>query len=244
MAPLLELDSVSKSFGGVQVIDQLSVCLEEGQALGVVGPNGAGKTTMFNLITGVVWADSGHIRLDARDITHKPRYERTKYGIGRTFQIPRPFEKMTVFENVLVGASHGRGESERASYERAYIALEQAGLLNRANVAAGSLPLLERKRMELARALATEPRILLLDEIAGGLTEAEVQVLIETIRRLRAQGITIMWIEHIVNALLAVVDWIVAIHFGKKLIEGEPQTVMCSPELQDVYLGSEPVCAS
>jgi branched-chain amino acid transport system ATP-binding protein len=238
---LLETTNLSKSFGGVLVIDDLSVALEEGTALGVVGPNGAGKTTLFNLITGAHHPDAGTVVFAGVDITHRPKYERSRQGMGRTFQIPRPFEKMTVFENVLVGATHGRGQRERVSYAGAVRALEQAGMLHRANVLAGSLPLLDRKRLELARALAVQPKILLLDEIAGGLTEPEVKVLIEQIRRLRADGVTIIWIEHIVNALLAVVDRIVAINFGRKLIEGEPRTVMNSPELHDVYLGSEEV---
>ncbi|MCL4367691.1 MAG: ABC transporter ATP-binding protein [Actinobacteria bacterium] len=238
---LLETTNLSKSFGGVVVIDDLSVALEEGTALGVVGPNGAGKTTLFNLITGTYHPDAGRVVFAGVDITHRPKYERSRQGMGRTFQIPRPFEKMTVFENVLVGATHGRGQRERVSYACAVSALEQAGMLHRANMLAGSLPLLDRKRLELARVLAVQPRVLLLDEIAGGLTEPEVKVLIEQIRRLRSEGVTIIWIEHIVNALLAVVDRIVAINFGRKLIEGDPRTVMNSPELHDVYLGSEPV---
>jgi branched-chain amino acid transport system ATP-binding protein len=238
---LLETTNLSKSFGGVVVIDDLSVALEEGTALGVVGPNGAGKTTLFNLITGTYHPDAGKVVFAGVDITHRPKYERSRQGMGRTFQIPRPFEKMTVFENVLVGATHGRGRRERVSYACAVSALEQAGMLHRANSLAGSLPLLDRKRLELARALAVQPKVLLLDEIAGGLTEPEVKVLIEQIKRLRSEGVTIIWIEHIVNALLAVVDRIVAINFGRKLIEGDPRTVMSSPELHDVYLGSEAV---
>jgi branched-chain amino acid transport system ATP-binding protein len=244
MTPILELVDASKSFGGVKVIDQLSVSLEKGQALGVVGPNGAGKTTMLNLITGVVRLDSGRVLVEGQDITNSERHARVQHGVARTFQIPRPFEKMTVFENALVAGAHGRGTTEGASYQCAVDALERVGLLHRANIPAGSLTLLERKRLELARALATEPRILLLDEIAGGLTEAEVRSLIETIRDLWSQGISIVWIEHIVHALLAVVDRIVCIHFGRKLLEGDPENVMCSPEVQDVYLGSEPVCQS
>jgi branched-chain amino acid transport system ATP-binding protein len=166
------------------------------------------------------------------------RHERCRAGIGRTFQIPKPFSGMTVFENVLVGATHGRNMKERASYDHCIDILEITGLHKKVNVLAGSLTLLDRKRLELARALATDPKILLLDEIAGGLTEHEVQSLIETIRQLRTQGITIIWIEHIVHALLAVVDRLMAIDFGHLIAEGDPKTVINSPEVRDVYTGS------
>ena len=236
---ILALDAVSKSYGSIKVVDDLSVSLQEGEALGVVGPNGAGKTTMLNLITGVVALDRGRILFAGADITTSPPHVRCRGGIGRTFQVPRPFEEMTVFENVLVGATHGRKKSERASYDTSAYALERAGLLTRANALAGSLTLLERKRLELARALATEPRVLLLDEIAGGLTEMEVQELIGTVKNLRSEGISIIWIEHIVHALLAVVDRLLAVDFGHKVAEGDPQTVINSREVQDVYMGTE-----
>jgi len=239
MTAILELDAVSKSYGAIKVVDELSVSLQTGEALGLVGPNGAGKTTMLNLITGVVGMDGGRIVFDGSDITGLSPHQRCRRGIGRTFQIPRPFEDMTVFENVLVGATHGRKKSERASYDTSAYALERTGLLARANALAGSLTLLERKRLELARALATEPRVLLLDEIAGGLTEMEVQELIGTVKDLRSEGISIIWIEHIVHALLAVVDRLLAVDFGRKVAEGDPETVINSREVQDVYLGTE-----
>jgi branched-chain amino acid transport system ATP-binding protein len=222
------------------VIDDLSISVNYGEALGIVGPNGAGKTTWFNLITGAVHADSGKVVFEGKDITHLARHERCRVGIGRTFQIPRPFVGMTVFENVLVGATHGRGMAERASYDRCMEVLEMTGLVKKVNVLAGSLTLLERKRLELARALATDPKLLLLDEIAGGLTEAEVVDLIEEIKKLRSTGITIVWIEHIVHALLAVVDRISVIQFGRNLCEGEPHQVMNSPEVQACYMGGTP----
>lgn len=239
MTIVLALEGVCKSFGGVRVIDDLSVSLAEGEALGVVGPNGAGKTTMLNLVTGIERADTGRIVFDTKDVTRWSPGHRCRAGLGRTYQVPRPFGGMTVFENVLVGATHGRGKAERASYAKAAEAVERSGLEKKANVVASALPLLDRKRLELARALATEPRVLLLDEIAGGLTDSEVHALIETIRSLRGEGISIIWIEHIVHALLAVVDRLVAIDFGRKLIEGDPRVVMASPEVQDVYLGAE-----
>jgi branched-chain amino acid transport system ATP-binding protein len=236
----LETRDLHKSFGGVLVIDDLSISVEHGEALGIVGPNGAGKTTWFNLVTGAVHADSGKVIFEGRDITHESRHGRCRLGIGRTFQIPKPFSGMTVFENVLVGATHGRNKSERTSYQRCVETLETTGLTKKANVLAGSLTLLDRKRLELARALATDPTLLLMDEIAGGLTEAEVEELIGEIKRLRETGITIVWIEHIVHALLAVVDRIVVINFGRELCQGNPQEVMNSQEVQACYMGGTP----
>jgi branched-chain amino acid transport system ATP-binding protein len=238
MTVILEAEHLTKSYGAVTVVDDLSVSLHTGEALGVVGPNGAGKTTMINLLTGIVHADSGRVKFDGTDISRKHPNERCILGLGRTYQIPKPFEGMTVFENVLVGGTYGRGRGEKESYELCAFALHRTGLLPRANVLAESLSLLERKRLELARALATEPKVLLLDEIAGGLTEGEVRSLIETIRGLRSEGISIIWIEHIVHALLAVVDRLIAIDFGKLIAEGDPETVINSPQVRDVYMGS------
>jgi branched-chain amino acid transport system ATP-binding protein len=236
VAALLELDGLSKSFGALKVIDDLHVHLDDGEALGVVGPNGAGKTTMLHLAAGQLRPDAGRVRLGGRDITGLPARTRCQLGLARTYQVPQPFSGMTVYENVLVGATFGGDqEAHPASLE----ALELVGLTGQANRLAGSLTLLERKRLELARALATGPRVLLLDEVAGGLTEPEVHQLVATIRRVRQAGVSVVWIEHIVHALLSVADRIVAINFGRKLIEGDPRTVMASPEVRDVYLGAE-----
>jgi branched-chain amino acid transport system ATP-binding protein len=240
MTTALETQGLRKSFGGVSVIDDLSISVENGEALGIVGPNGAGKTTWFNLITGAVHADAGKVIFEGRDITRLSRHERCRVGIGRTFQIPKPFSGMTVFENILVGATHGRGMRERASYDRCVEILDITGLHKKVNVLAGSLTLLDRKRLELARALATDPHLLLLDEIAGGLTQAEVEELIAEIKKLREIGITIVWIEHIVHALLAVVDRIVVINFGRELCQGDPREVMNSQEVQACYMGGTP----
>lgn len=239
MAPVIELRGVSKSFGSVRVIDGLDLALADGEALGVVGPNGAGKTTMLNLIAGLLRPDEGAILFRGRDVTGVPAHRRCAIGIARTFQVPRPFTGMTVFENVLVGASYGRLRTAGAAEHEAVRALEAARLLPKANVLAGSLTLLERKRLELARALATGPEALLLDEVAGGLTEHEIHDLVETVRGIRERGIAVVWIEHIVHALLSVVDRLLALSFGRKIIEGEPQAVMASPEVRDVYLGAE-----
>ena len=236
---LLALTQVSKSYGSVKVTDDLSLSLPKGEALGIIGPNGAGKTTLFNLITGTVRPQAGRVVFEGRDITGLDAAARCRLGIGRSYQIPHPFAGMTVFENVLVGATFGAGHGEKEGTPVALRALEKTGLLSKANRLAGSLPLLDRKCLELARALATEPTLLLLDEIAGGLTEHEVQKLIECIRGIRADGISLIWIEHIVHALTAVVDRLMVINFGRLLMAGEPAQVMASPEVRTVYMGVE-----
>ena len=243
--PLLAIEGLNKAFGSVVVADDLSLAVRAGETLGIVGPNGAGKTSVLNLVTGSLRADGGRIVLDGVEIGGLPAHARARLGIGRTFQIPRPFGGMTVFENVLLGATYasgGRGDGTSPA-EASADALGRAELLPKANALAGTLPLLDRKRLELARALATRPRLLLLDEIAGGLTEPEVAALVETIGRLKAEGVTIVWIEHIVHALVSVVDRLVAMSTGRRLAEGEPRQVLADPAVQAVYLGSQEATA-
>ena len=244
MTALLAVDRLSRRFGGLTVVDQLSFEVAEGDAVGIVGPNGAGKTTLLNLIAGDLRADSGSVALGGVDVTRRPAHVRCHMGVGRTSQIPRPFDGLTVFENALVGSTFGSSRAQRSSNSRsveaiAVGALERVGMLDRANTPAGALTLLERKRLELARALATEPRLLLLDEIAGGLTEAEVLELVATVREIHETGVAVVWIEHIVHALLRVVDRMIAMDFGRKLIEGPPADVMASDEVRSVYLGED-----
>ena len=240
MTTLLTLANVSKSFGSLKVTDDLSFELQRGEALGILGPNGAGKTTMFNLISGDVRADSGTVRFKGRDITHDAPHQRCRAGIGRSYQIALPFEGMTVFENLLVGAMFGAEHNAQAqAYDRCVDILDRTGLLAKANRLAGTLNLLDRKRLELARALATGPEVLLLDEIAGGLTEHEAHELVELVNSIRSQGISIIWIEHVVHALIAVATRLLVINFGAKLAEGDPQQVMASPEVRRVYMGLE-----
>lgn len=236
---ILSLERVSKRYGAVVVADEIDMTVAEGEALGIIGPNGAGKTSLFNLVTGAVRVDSGTIRFRDTAITEMSAANRCRLGISRSFQIPHPFAGMTVFENVVVGAAFGTGRSERASYGRAVEVLELTGLTRKANALAGSLTLLERKRLEMARALATEPKLLLLDEIAGGLTEAECQDLVSTVTELRKTGISIVWIEHIVHALLAIVDRLIVIDFGRLIANGEPRAVIASPQVAEIYLGIE-----
>lgn len=239
MTALLRLAGVSKAFGALLVIDDLSLDVMPGEALGILGPNGAGKSTMFNLITGGLKPTAGEIYFDGRRITGLPAHRRCRLGIGRSYQIPQPFADMSVFENLLVAAVFGSGRGEAACHAQCVGVLELTGLLAKANRRAGSLTLLERKRLELARALAAGPKALLLDEIAGGLTEGECRQLVETIRQVHAAGTTIVWIEHVVHALLAVVARLVVINFGRKLAEGPPRAVMDNPAVQEVYMGIE-----
>lgn len=230
---------MSKSFGSVTAADNVVLALRAGEALGIIGPNGAGKSSLFNLITGDLAPDAGQIRLNGVDITRRTPHERCRAGIARSYQIPNPFENLTVFENLLVGAVYGRNKHEHEVVDDCAAILERTHLMHRANSPAGSLTLLERKRLELARALSTDPQLLLLDEIAGGLTEAECQELIETIRAINATGTTIVWIEHVVHALLAVVGRLIVLNFGRKIAEGEPQTVMRSQDVREIYTGIE-----
>ena len=240
MTSLLQVGDVCKRFGALRVVENFTFDVAEGEALGIVGPNGAGKTTLLNLIAGDLRPDTGTVSFAGQDITTLPAHARCHLGIGRTAQIPRPFEGLTVFENVLVGSTFGsRGRLSTTRDAAAIAALERAGMLDKANIVAGSLRLLDRKRLELARALATQPTLLLLDEIAGGLTEGEVLELVETIKEIRAGGVSIVWIEHIVHALLRVVDRMVAVDAGRKLIEGDPHAVMTSNEVRAVYLGDD-----
>ena len=236
---ILELQNVSKSFGALRVTDDVSFAVAEGEALGIIGPNGAGKSTLFNLIAGNVPPDAGAVRFAGSDVTSEPPMRRCLRGIGRTFQIPQPFEKLTAFENLLVAAAFGSQKREAEVAERCAEILVEAGLAGRANQPAGALGLLQRKRLELARALATDPKLLLLDEIAGGLTEAECHSLVETIRGVRRSGVSIIWIEHVLHALNAVVDRLLVLNFGSVMGIGKPDEIMTSRDVREIYLGIE-----
>ena len=234
---ILALKNVSKSFGALKVTDDVSFEVPEGQALGIIGPNGAGKSTLFNLITGNITADSGTVEFLGRDVTRTPARQRCLAGIGRSFQIPQPFSKLTVYENLLVAATFGRDRSENEVAQTCAVILERTELIAKANQPAGGLSLLERKRLELARAMATHPKLLLLDEIAGGLTDGECQSLIETIKAIHAEGVTIIWIEHVLHALNSVVERLLVLDFGKVIGIGEPAAIMESKEVREIYLG-------
>jgi branched-chain amino acid transport system ATP-binding protein len=227
--PLLELDAVSKSFGKVVVADRLSLTVGAGDVLGMVGPNGAGKTSVFGLISGTLEPSAGEIRFAGTAVTRMRAPDRCRLGIGRTFQVPRPFGNMTVFENVLVAVQQGAGLRRQASYDAAAQALSRAGLLGQANVLADRLGLLQRKRLELARALASGPRLLLLDEVAGGLTDPEVAQLVGIVASIQADGV----------AVTAVVDRLVCLAGGTLVGDGKPAEVLANPAVREVFLGTE-----
>ena len=237
MAILLELSEVSKSYGALKAVDTVSLVVEDGEALAVIGPNGAGKTTLFNLISGDVAPSGGRMLFDGSDMTAMPPHARSRLGIGRSYQIPHPFANMSVFENLLVGSIFGGGTTERESYKRCSDVLRITGLYDKANVPARTLTLLQRKRLELARALAIQPKLLLLDEIAGGLTEYECGELVKTIKEIHARGTTIVWIEHIVHALVSVASRLIVMNFGQLLAQGNPHDVMADARVREVYMG-------
>jgi branched-chain amino acid transport system ATP-binding protein len=236
---LLALHEVSKSYGALKVTDRISLAVDGGETLGILGPNGAGKTTLFNLIAGELQVDAGRVEYEGRDITALPPHRRCRAGIARSYQVPQPFGAMTVFENLVTAACFGGGQSEREAWETAAQVLEHSGLKRDANRPAGGLTLLNRKRLELARALATRPKLLLLDEIAGGLAEHEAKALVAELARIKAEGVTMIWIEHVVHALLAIADRLLVINFGQQLAAGPPRQVMADPDVRRVYMGIE-----
>jgi branched-chain amino acid transport system ATP-binding protein len=192
---------------------------------------------LFGIATGTIAPDTGRVLFNGSDITRLRPERRCRMGIARSFQIPQPFSGMTVFENIVVAAAFGGGEGERDVYARCGALLDQCGLADLANRRAGALTLLDRKRLELARALATRPRVLLLDEVAGGLTEHECGALIALIKQVRATGVSIVWIEHVIHALLATVDRVVVLHGGRFIADGDPHEVIRSPEVAEIYMG-------
>jgi len=239
MTALLELQDVSKRYRDMVVIPGLTLTVRVGEFVGVIGPNGAGKTTLFGLISGNLRCDFGTVLFDGEDVTTLGADARCRVGIGRTFQIPQPFQGMTVFENTLVAATFGANLHGREAQQKAVESLSRCGLEGLGNTAAGRLTLLQRKRLELSRALATDPRLLLLDEVAGGLTDAEVGELLELVCAIRKDGVTVIWIEHLVHALVSSADRLLVLSEGNLLGDGAPGSVMKSREVRDVYLGSD-----
>lgn len=234
---VLEAAGISQHFGALQVLHGVDLQVRRGEALGVVGPNGAGKTTLFGVLAGMLPPSRGRVRFQGRDIDGWDCARRCRAGIARTHQVPRPFLGMTVRDNVLVAAQHGAGLRGQAAAAAVADALERTGLAPLAARPAASLGLLDRKRLELARALATRPQVLLLDEIGGGLTEAELGQLVALVGHLHAQGLTLVWIEHVLHALLQVVGRLVCMDTGSVLAEGDPQQVMADPRVVRAYLG-------
>lgn len=237
---LLEVADLNKRFGSVIVAQSLSFHVRKGEALGIVGPNGAGKSTLLNLINGNEVLDSGALNFDGKTLKSLSSSQRSKLGIARTFQIPRPFSGMTVFENVLVATNFAPEKlSSKQREQRALDAIERTGLGEYMNTPAGKLRLLDRKRLELSRAVATNPRLILLDEIAGGLTDTELPILLNIIKQMKSEGVTIIWIEHIVHALVSVVDRLMCIAGGNVIAIGEPQAVLADPKVIELYLGDD-----
>jgi branched-chain amino acid transport system ATP-binding protein len=235
--PVLAGSGLSKRYGDLQVLSQVDFAVRTGEAVGIVGPNGAGKTTLLSVLAGSVTPSAGTVRIDGHDVTRLSPALRCRRGIGRAFQVPRPFGGMTVLENVIVGASYGTRMARGATYDRCVEVLELCGLVDVANRRAEHLGLLSRKRLELARALATNPRVLLLDEIGGGLTDAEADELVATITQLRRFGTGIVWIEHIVHVLVRVVDRLVCMDAGRVIADGDPEQVLRDAVVVDAYLG-------
>lgn len=240
MTPILAAHGLRKRFDSLVVLDGVDFSLGAGEAVGLVGPNGAGKTTLLATLVGALSPSAGDIRFRGRDVTSLDAPERCRIGIARTHQIPRPFGGMTVFENLFVAAVQGGGMARAEATDCCVESLRLCGLLPLANRRAETLGLLDRKRLELARALATDPAVLLLDEIGGGLTDGEALELVEIIRELRRRGLSIIWIEHIVHALLRVVDRLVCMDSGRVIADGEPAAVMADRTVIEAYLGGVP----
>lgn len=239
METVLAFENVHAGYGRTNVLDGLSFTMEKGRVFGVIGPNGSGKTTMLNALAGLILPTKGRILFSGREITNLPPDARCRLGIGRTFQIPRPFGRMTVFENVLTAAVFGSGRTEAEGGREAMRALEITGLKHRAETLAGSLTLLDRKRLEIARAIGTGPKLLLLDEVAAGLTSAEVREVMALVRFLKDSGYSIIWIEHVMEAMMGATDQLMCVSEGRCLALGEPQAVLSSKAVEEIYLGVE-----
>ena len=238
MTVLLGVSNLSKAFGAVHVARDIAFDVEEGEILGVIGPNGAGKTTLFGMLSGHVAATKGRISFAGRDITADPPHTRARAGLARTYQVPRPFGMMTVTDNLKVACSFAAGlRGEEAANWIAEV-LDLTGLRGHAHTLAGRLPLLVRKRHELARALAMRPKLLLIDEVAAGLTEEEVSVFIALVRHIRTMGIAVVWIEHVIRTMLTATDRLLVLADGAVLAIGEPRQVIGRPEVKRVYLGA------
>jgi branched-chain amino acid transport system ATP-binding protein len=236
MTDLLEVDGLCKRFGAIVVADEVTFSVARGTCLGMIGPNGAGKSSVLNLIVGAVAPDSGSIRLEGQEISGTSPHLRARMGIGRAFQIPQPFPHLTVYENVLAAASFGAGLDGAEAESWAMEVLSRANLADKAESLAGGLSFLDRKWLEFAKALASRPKLLLLDEIAAGLTEPEVELLVESIIAVKPEH-AIIWIEHIPHALKAAADEILVLHFGRKVLEGAPGQVMDSRIVREIYMG-------
>ncbi len=238
MAILMSVRGLCKSFAALRVTQEVSFEVEEGEILGIIGPNGAGKTTLFGLLAGNLQPSAGAILFQGRDVTSAPPHVRARLGIARTFQVPRPFTHMTVYENLRVAARFGGGVSEEETPRWIAKVLAMTALRAESDTLAGRLPLLMRKRHELARALAMRPRLLLIDEVAAGLTDHEVNQFINLVGAIRKSGVTIVWIEHVMKTMLTATDRLLALQAGQVLAVGKPREVIDLPQVRKVYLGA------
>ena len=235
---ILEVEGLCKSFGAIRVADHISFEVEPGEILGVIGPNGAGKTSLFGLLAGNLRADAGTILFGGRDITALPAHERAKAGLARTYQVPRPFGHMTVFDNLRVAATFAAGLDASDAEDWVDRVLSATDMRSERGTLAGRLPLIMRKRHELARALAMRPKLLLIDEVAAGLTDAEVGEFIRLVRSIRDSAVTVIWIEHVMKTMLTATDRLLALNEGRLMVSGAPQDVLNAPEVRRVYLGA------
>jgi branched-chain amino acid transport system ATP-binding protein len=236
--PLLSVEDLTKTFGGLHAVEEVSFQIQQGEIIGLIGPNGAGKTTIFNLISGYHPPTRGRIAFNGRDITGRRPYELARLGIGRTFQVVKPFPGLTVLENVLI-AAFARHPKRADAEQHAWQILESTGLADRAGVSAASLTLAGRKRLEISKALALEPQLLLLDEVVAGLNPTEADQTIKLILQLRDSGISILIVEHIMRVIMNISDSILVLNFGRQIAMGKPAEVTQNPEVVKAYLGEE-----
>ena len=237
MEKILEVTDLGIAFGSNVVLRNLTFSVEKGEILGIIGPNGAGKTVLLNLISGMLTPSTGKVVFEGQDITKWSVVKRALNGIGRTFQVPRPFELMTTYENIMTGALFAGGISQKDAAYKATEVIQLIGMMDRAGVMGGKLGLLERKRLEIGVALASDPRLILLDEVAGGLTEVEIGEMLKLVEKIRNMGITIIWIEHILETMVKGTDRVMCLAGGDIVASGKPMEVLNSPKVKEVYLG-------
>ena len=235
---LLTVENISKRFGGLVAVNNLSLTVDRGEILGLIGPNGAGKTTAFNLISGYYRPDTGRVIFDGHDVTGRRPDQVCKLGLARTFQVVKPFPHLSVLDNVIVGA-YNRTSDKRQARRKAEEVLDFLGMASQADQLAGPLPVASRKRLEIAKALATEPKMILLDEAMAGLRPTETDQIIELVRQISKEGIALLLVEHVMRVIMSLADRIIVLHHGEVIAQGEPGEVVRDKTVIDAYLGDE-----